>query len=298
LVPYLVCTVLFVGSAAPAPAQSNVWVGGGGVPDWSNGGNWVTGVAPLSGATNNLLFAGTSQLNTSQNIANPFDLNALTFDTSAGAFVINSNALRFVVNGTTAPSLALNNNTPITVTFNNPVTFNATGTIGGTGTASLVFGPLTVGAGTLTVNRNNVTAGTLTVANGATIAPASPASTIGTLNVGSGGASITGTYAAELSGTTSDRLAISGPLTLLAGSTLVLAGTPTAGTVYTLASYTQVNGTFTTVTGLPPGYTLAYNPTSLQLVPEPALILALCAAGAGVVGWRRRESRSRPEAIA
>jgi hypothetical protein len=202
------------------------------------------------------------------------------------------------VNGTTAPSLALNNNTPITVTFNNPVTFNATGTIGGTGTASLVFGPLTVGAGTLTVNRNNVTAGTLTVANGATIAPASPASTIGTLNVGSGGASITGTYAAELSGTTSDRLAISGPLTLAAGSTLVLAGTPTAGTVYTLASYTQVNGTFTNVTGLPAGYTLAYNPTSLQLVPEPALILAVCAAGAGVVGWRRRESRSRPEAVA
>jgi hypothetical protein len=298
LVPYLVCTGLFVGSAAPAPAQSNVWVGGGGVPDWSNGGNWVTGVAPVSGANNDLLFAGTSQLNTSQNILNPpFDLNALTFDTSAGAFVINSNALRFVVNGTTAPTLA--SNTAATITFNNQnVIFNATGSIGGTGAGSIVINSLTAAAGTLSVPRNGVTAGTLTVQTGATIAPAAPASTIGTLNVGSGGASITGTYAAELSGTTSDRLAISGPLTLAAGSTLVLAGTPTAGTVYTLASYTQVNGTFTNVTGLPPGYTLAYNPTSLQLVPEPALILALCAAGAGVVGWRRRESRSRREAIA
>src|SRR5262249_51784582 len=100
LIAYCICAVLIIGSAAPAPAQSNVWLGGGTTGDWSNGSNWLSGTAPISGATNDLLFAGVANLNTSQNIANPFDLNALTFDTSAGAFVINSNALRFVANGT------------------------------------------------------------------------------------------------------------------------------------------------------------------------------------------------------
>src|SRR5262245_15125899 len=167
LIAYFICAVVIVGSAAPAPAQTNIWFGGGGSPDWSNGGNWLSGVAPTSSATNDLLFTGITQLNTSQNIANPFDLSVLTFDTSAGAFVINSSALRFVANGATAPSLAINNTgTNAPITFNNPVTFNATGSIGGAAaaTGALVFGPLTVSTGTLAVNRNGVSAGTLTVA--------------------------------------------------------------------------------------------------------------------------------------
>ncbi|HTK73849.1 MAG TPA: PEP-CTERM sorting domain-containing protein [Gemmataceae bacterium] len=293
MVPFCLCAVLLVASAAPAPAQTNVWLGGGATGVWNDAGNWVAGV-PTSGPTNDLLFAGSNNLNTTQNIANPFDLNKLTFDTSAGAFAINSNSERFVANGATAPTLAINTNSPITFA-NSPVTFNATGSIGGTGTGTLSLNGLTAGSGTLTVNRNGVSAGTLTVSNGATIAPASPTTSIGTLAVGSGGASITGTYAADIgAGTSSDLLNISGPLTLAAGSTLAISGTPTAGSTYTLANYTSRTGTFGTVSGLPANYQVQYGATSVQLVPvpEPALILALCAAGAGVVGWRRRhESR-------
>src|SRR5262249_25293079 len=141
-----------------APAQS-VWTGAGGNGDWNNVGNWTT--VPTSSATTVLLFAGTSQLNTNQNIANPLDLNSLSFDVSAGAFVINTGALRFQANGPTAPLLS--NDSLATMTFNNPVIFNATGSIGGTGTGGLVFGPLTVAQGTLTVGRNGVTTGSLTI---------------------------------------------------------------------------------------------------------------------------------------
>lgn len=297
LIICIISAVLFFASAAPAPAQ-NIWLGGGGNGDWSNAGNWTSGV-PTSSPTNVLIFAGASQLNTNQNIGNPFDLNSLNFDVSAGAFVINSQALRFQANGATAPSLTIDtNNSPIT--FNNPVIFNATGSIGGPGGASLVFGPLTVAAGTLSVNRNSVSAGTLTVSTGATLSPASPTTSFGTLTVGGGGATFAGTYAADIgTGTSSDLLAISGALTLSAGSTLTLSGTASGGT-YTLANYASRTGTFTTVNNLPANYQLSYGATSLQLVPvpEPAMILALCAAGAGVVGWYRRDSRSRRAVVA
>lgn len=294
----IISAALIVGSAAPAQAQTNVWTGGGTTGDWSNGSNWISNTAPTSGATNDLLFVGSSNLNTNQNIANPFDLNALTYDTSAGAFVTFGQTLRFVANGATAPSLVLNNASPIT--FNNPVTFNATGSIGGTGTSALTFGPLTVGAGTLSIPRNGVSAGTLTVPTGATLSPASPTTNFGTLTVGAGGATFGGTYAADIgTGTSSDLLAITGALTLSPGSTLTLSGTASGGT-YTLANYASRTGTFTTVNNLPANYQLVYGATSLQLVavPEPAMILALCAAGAGVVGWYRRDDRSRRRVIA
>jgi hypothetical protein len=286
--------LLLVGS--PAIAQT-IWVGGGATGDWSQASNW-TPSTPTSAATTSLLFATNNQINTNQNIANPFILNSLGFDTSAGAFVINSGALQFQANGATAPSIFTN--TSAATTFNSPVTFSATGSIGGTGTGTgaIAFGSLTAGAGTLTVGHTGVTATSLTVQTGATIAPASSAASIGTLTVGTGGASISGTYAADIgAGTTSDLLAINGALTLGAASTLTISGTA-SGSNYTLATYTSHAGTFATVQNLPAGYFLSYGPTSLQLVPEPAMILAVCAAGAGVVGWRRRVYRSRRGVIA
>ena len=69
-------------------------------------------------------------------------------------------------------------------------------------------------------------------------------------------------------------------------------GGAASGSPYTLATYTDLTGTFGTVNNLPTNYALFYGPSALQLVPvpEPALILALCAAGAGIVGLRRRKS--------
>jgi len=298
LVICCVCAVLFVGSAAHAPAQT-IWIGGGVNGDWNNPSNWTPGT-PASSPTTQLLFATANNLATSQNIANPFDLNSLTFDVSAGAFSIGSGALRFQANGATGPQLLINTAAPITIT--SPVTFNATGSIGGTGSGTLTFGPLTVAQGTLSVDRSGVSTGNLTVNAGATISPGSTP-TLRTLTIGSAATPATvafgGTYAADIgAGTSSDLLAITGALNLAGTSALTISGTPSGGT-YTLATYTTHTGTFNTVNNLPANYQLSYGATSLQLVPvpEPALILALCAAGAGVVGWRRRDSRSRPGAI-
>jgi fibronectin-binding autotransporter adhesin len=562
IAPLVSCVVLLAVSAGQARAQSFVWIGGGTNGDWSNPSNWTPGI-PASSATTAITFAGGNNLSTNQNIANPFDLNSLTFDVSAGPFVINSGALRFLANGATAPLISVDTASPITI--NSPVIFNATGSVGGTGTGTLTFGPLTVAQGTLTLGRGGVTAGNLTlgatgataapilstgantlnltgnitynpnaniqpagtvngllalsagnhtitgtnsgsdfyslvlnanmsgpggitiqdtaggnspniilrgantyagptilnnpnsivfagatntlpnttdlqllpnsflslnpvtaqpgvttgsfnqtvgtltgpesaqialgtatltvgttnansaftgsiggaggsltkvgtgaltlggstasysgsfysgtttvsggtllanntvpatsatgtsnivvqntatlggigrivpnqaglggtvvVQPGGTISPGSPPTSIGTLTIGDPIApatvTIDGTYAADIgAGSLSDLLAISGPLNLGPASVLTLSGTA-SGNPYTLANYTSRSGTFATVNNLPPGYLLVYGPTSLQLVPEPAMILALCAAAGGVVARRRRGSAVR-----
>src|SRR5262245_11651579 len=174
-----ICAALIGGTAAPAPAQS-IWIGGGATGDWMNAANW-TPAPPTSSPTTAILFAGANNLSTSNNIANPFVLNSLGFDVSAGAFSINSGALQFQANGAMAPSLT--KDTSATITFTSPVAFNATGSIGGSGTGSMVFGSLTAAQGTLSIARDGVSASTLTVQSGATIAPGSSASSIGTLSV-------------------------------------------------------------------------------------------------------------------
>jgi hypothetical protein len=176
-----ICTALICGSASLAPAQS-IWTGGAPTGDWNNASNWTPGL-PASSATTQLTFAGSNNLSTNQNIANPFDLNSLTFDVSAGAFVINSGALRFQANGATAPQLLTNTAAPIA--FNNVVIFNATGSIGGTGSGALTLGPLTAAQGTLTIGLSGVTAGSLTL--GDTTATTAP-----TLNTGTNTLAVTG----------------------------------------------------------------------------------------------------------
>jgi fibronectin-binding autotransporter adhesin len=167
---YCICAVQFVGSATPAPAQTNVWSGGSGTSgNWSDASNWFFGT-PLSSPTNQLLFTGANRLTTTQNIVDPFNLNTLTYDSSAGAYATFGQALRFVANGATNPSLV--SDSPATVTFNNQVIFNATGSIAGTGTGSLVFGPLTVAQGNLSIARTGVTAGALNIGDGIATASA------------------------------------------------------------------------------------------------------------------------------
>src|SRR5438309_365346 len=66
---------------------------------WSNGANWG-GVAPTSAATTDLIFAGTTNTGTSgtplnQNIATPFVLNTITFNSGGGTFFLGGNSLQF-----------------------------------------------------------------------------------------------------------------------------------------------------------------------------------------------------------
>src|SRR5262245_51732783 len=89
-----------VAGAGRAPGQT--WSGAGGNGNWSTGANWVGNTPPASGTTTAVTLAGTTNLTTNQDVANPLTLNSLTFAAGAGAFTVGGNALSF--DGTT-PSI-------------------------------------------------------------------------------------------------------------------------------------------------------------------------------------------------
>src|SRR3954470_21272414 len=57
---------------ATTSASGQVWTGGGTTGDWGDPSNWTPGV-PASSPATAITFAGSNNLNTNQNIANPFD---------------------------------------------------------------------------------------------------------------------------------------------------------------------------------------------------------------------------------
>jgi fibronectin-binding autotransporter adhesin len=146
-----VVAALFCQSAA-----AQTWAGGGANGNWSTPANW-SGGTPASGAGTALTFGGVAQLATTQDIANPFLLNSLTFQAGAGAFTVGGAELRF---GGAANALTQSSASPIT--FTAPVSFDGPGTIGGTGAGSLTFGSLHARQGVLTFTRN-ATVGALTL---------------------------------------------------------------------------------------------------------------------------------------
>jgi hypothetical protein len=227
---YLIAAVLIFGSSAPATAQS-IWTGGGTTGDWSNTSNW-TPAPPASSPTTAILFAGANNLNTNENIANPFDLNALSFDVSAGAFVINGGTLRFQLNGPTIASITSDTASPITI--NNPVIFNASGTIGGAGSGTMTLGPLSVAQGTLGISRNGVTAGNLTLGDGTATAAATLTTGTNTLTL-TGGINYNPAVGAQPAGT------VNGLLALTAGNHSVT-GTNSGSDFYGLVVNANMSG--------------------------------------------------------
>lgn len=119
-----------------------------------------------------------------------------------------------LVNGSTHPSSALS--------------VSASATLGGTGTIG----------GTVTVNANG------------TLAPGVAGT--GTLNTGA--TTLNGTYACQISGANSDRLAASGTLTLTNATLAISTLTPPIASSYVIATFSGATPSFTTVTGLPSGY--------------------------------------------
>ncbi|MEY2502818.1 MAG: hypothetical protein QOI07_3152 [Verrucomicrobiota bacterium] len=103
--------------------------------------------------------------------------------------------------------------------------------------------------------------------------------TVGTLTMNSltfGGEVGGGTYIANLSGATSDLLAITQTLTIFSGTGLQIVGSADNMTTYVLATFQSLHGQFdpSLISGIPSGYSLVYHSNDIELVPtaipEPA----------------------------
>jgi alpha-L-fucosidase len=108
------------------------------------------------------------------------------------------------------------------------------------------------------------TTGSINIQSGATIAPGAG----GCATLSTGTATLTGTYACEVDGPNSDRLAVTGNLNLT-GSRLALTTPGSAATAnsYVIASYTgSLTGTFGSVTGLPSTHAVSYDSGNKQIL--------------------------------
>jgi autotransporter-associated beta strand protein len=123
-----------------------VWNGGSAADsNWSDKDNW-SGVMINSGDT--LFFDGTTRLNNTNDAAADTSYTDIDFNTDAGVFILNGNAVALAGN--------VNNFSTNLQTINLPLDFNTSRTLnGGTGTASLIIG----GGVTNTANLTTLTLG-------------------------------------------------------------------------------------------------------------------------------------------
>lgn len=222
----------------------------------------------------------------------------ITLTSGGGDTVVKVDSGSLVLNGqitTSAPSVRIlrlsgtngttgtvngkltNGNTPLGVIMQGTNTWTLTNSDSDyTGTTTvnsgtlLINGNQTAANGAVTVNTGGTLGGTGTVGGsttaniGGTIAPGT---SIGTLST-TAPVNIAGTLAVELNASTSDRLTVGGALDLDA-TTSVLAITELAAPsqpVYVIASYSGLNGTFGTITGMPSGYSIDYNYNNLNQI--------------------------------
>jgi autotransporter-associated beta strand protein len=188
-----------------------------------------------------------------------------TVSTGGGALSIGNAGGSFPFGGTISGTGSLLKAGVGTITLGGAHTY--TGTTNVTSGNLLVNGSLTTSATTVQPTATLSGTGTLgavTVIAGAALAPGGP--NIGTLRTGS--TVLAGTYACDLDGTTSDRLAVTGNLNLT-GAVLVLsnhAGVPVSSN-QTIATYTgTLTGGFASVT---PGYSVIQDTANKRILVSP-----------------------------
>jgi autotransporter-associated beta strand protein len=149
-------TIAWLASLALASGRAAAqftWSGLGADANWGTAANWQNMTIPPSSTATALTFTGTNNLSPVSNIANPFDLNSLTFDANAQNFTLSGNTLQFQASGTTQPTVSVFNQ--FAQAINNPLNLvgNLTVTDGGTlfNSTNLSLGGAIGGGGSLTV---------------------------------------------------------------------------------------------------------------------------------------------------
>ena len=209
----LCCAFIFLAAVQASSAATWFWAGSGGNVNWSTGANWNVGAAPVSAASTDLVFAGSTNTGSAliplnQNIANPFfQLNNLTFATGSGSFYLGGNAVAFTgaartitQNSSSAQSIANN----ITASTNSTVTLNLAGdgsgvvTLSGSinaGNANRDYALNKTGSSTFSLSGTNtygggttISGGTLVVNSSASLGAATGGLTLnaGTLEIATG----------------------------------------------------------------------------------------------------------------
>jgi fibronectin-binding autotransporter adhesin len=208
-----------------------------------------------------------------------------------GDIAANTSSRNLVLGGTvgapgTINGVISNGTNPVGVIMAGPNTWTLTGDNSYTGTTTLNGGTLRINGdqslatGTATVNTGATLGGTGTIGGtvnalaGSTVAPGIA---IGTLTT-TAPATLAGSLAVELDGTSADRLNVGGLLTLT-GATLDVTELAAPGQpVYIIATYGSLSGTFAASSGIPDGYQIVYGYNSSPQI-------ALVAGGDAYGGW-------------
>ena len=117
-------------AGVPCLGATFIWNGGGANANWSNGTNWIGGIAPTNNGTAAIVLAGSTRL--APNVDTAWSIGSLTFSNNAGAFVIGGNTLTIGGGGIT-------NNSANGQTINNAITLATNQTWSST-SGSLTFG--------------------------------------------------------------------------------------------------------------------------------------------------------------
>jgi autotransporter-associated beta strand protein len=284
----LICTTSIIAWLQHADAATKIWDGGQGMTfNWSNGLNWDANTAPV--LFDSLVFDGLAGLTNSNDfIADDSFFSAITFNSTAGAFVLGGNAITLTGNLT-------NNNATAIQTMNFDVALQSIPIVKVVGGGNLVIGGVLsgfsgltkTGAGSLTLsNANNSLTGSVTV-NGGTLSLATTG-TLGattTLALGNGEFRIAGSNTGPRTQTFSTILntAGRGTITLLADpaqSTTLTAEFPGSRSIYTTALYRGTNLGGTPGNGVA---TLVYT-TAPPVMTDTAAANTLAALGSGTLG--------------
>jgi fibronectin-binding autotransporter adhesin len=157
----LLCPLL---ASSSLYAANRTWDGGGTGDVWSSNQNWNGNSALATGDT--LVFAGTTKLSNTNDLSN-FSFPTITFDATAGAFILGGNSFTLtgnIINNSTNLQTVGNNITLSAATHTiNAVSGNIalSGIISGTGAALTKSG-----SGTLILSSSNTYTGATTISSG------------------------------------------------------------------------------------------------------------------------------------